>query len=106
MKRTLFFVFALSYACGFAQESKELTKLKQQSNAVVTMSNSTANPNFIRFENAERSSTESNGCKGKSKQFLATNFKAFNLNSEKDMVFVEETTDNYGLKECNLSADF
>ena len=98
MKRTLFFVFALSYACGFAQESKELTKLKQQSNAVVTMSNSTANPNFIRFENAEGLQLKAMDAKGKVSEFLATNFKAFNLNSEKDMVFVEETTDNYGLK--------
>ena len=98
MKRTLFLVLALSFACGFAQESKELTKLKQQSNAQVTISKSTSNPNFIRFENAEGLQLKSAQPHAKVNEFLTANFKAFNLNSEKDMVFVEENTDNYGLK--------
>ncbi|MBF8457232.1 M4 family metallopeptidase [Kaistella sp. G5-32] len=98
MKRTLIFVLALSYACVFAQESKELTKLKQQSNAMVTISNSTANPNFMRFENTEGLHLKAANPTGKVSEFLAANFKAFNLKSDKEMVFVEETTDNYGLQ--------
>lgn len=98
MKRTLFIALALSYVCGFAQESQALTKLKNQASAKITMSNSTANPNFIRFENAEGLQLRSVQARAKADEFLATNFKAFNLNSEKDLIFIEEITDNYGLK--------
>ena len=98
MKRTLLLVLALSYACGFAQDSKELTKLKQQSDAKITMSESTANPNFIRFGNAEGLQLKSTQPAGKVSEFLETNFKVFNLKSAKDLLFVEENTDNYGLK--------
>lgn len=98
MKKTLLIVLALSYVCGFGQESQELTKLKQQSNAKVTVSKSTSNPNFIRFENAEGLQLKSVQAKGKAEEFLKSNFKVFNLKSEKEMVFVEEITDNYGLK--------
>ena len=38
MKKTLLLVLALSSACVFAQDSKALAKLKQQSNAVITVS--------------------------------------------------------------------
>ena len=98
MKRTLLLVLSLSFVCGFAQESKELAKLKQQTNASITISKSTSNPNFIRFGNAQALQLKSASPQGKANEFLAANFKAFNLISEKDMVFVEEVTDNYGLK--------
>ena len=98
MKRPLFLALALSYFCSFAQESPELIKLKKQTNAQVTMSSSTSNPNFIRFTNAEGLQLKSSTARAKAAEFLATNFKAFNLKSEKEMVFVEEQTDNYGLK--------
>ena len=98
MKRSLLFVFALSFACGFAQDSKELTKLKQQSNAMVTISNSTSNPNFIRFQNAAGLQLKAPSARLKAEEFLANNFKVFNLNSANEMVFAEETTDSHGLK--------
>lgn len=98
MKRTLQTVFSLVFACSFAQESAQLTKLKQQTNAKVTMSNSTANPNFIRFENADALQLKSVNAKAKADEFLATHYKAFNLNTEKELVFIDEITDNYGLK--------
>lgn len=98
MKRSLLFVLSLAYSCGFAQQSKELSKLKQQGNAQVTISKSTANPNFIRFENAEGLQLKSAQPKGKADEFLAKNYKAFNLSSDKDIVFVGEVTDNYGLQ--------
>ena len=98
MKRTLLFALALSSACAFAQESKELIKLKNQTEASVTMSKSTSNPNFIRFENPAGLQLKSISARAKVTEFLASNFKAFNLNTEKDLVFVEEITDNYGLQ--------
>lgn len=98
MKRTLQVVLSLAFACSFAQESAQLTKLKQQTNAKVTMSNSTANPNFIRFDNADALQLKSAQAKAKADEFLAANYKAFNLNTEKELVFIDEITDNYGLK--------
>jgi len=98
MKKTVTLLLALAYTCGFAQESKELAKLKKQTNANVTISNSTSNPNFILFGNANALKLKSAGAKAKSAEFLAENFKAFNLKSVNDLVFVEEKTDNYGLK--------
>ncbi|RZM19300.1 MAG: M4 family peptidase, partial [Pedobacter sp.] len=38
------------------------------------------------------------GAKAKSAEFLTENYKAFNLKSINDLVFVEEKVDNYGLK--------
>ena len=98
MKKTITLALALAYTCGFAQESKELAKLKKQTNANVTISNSTSNPNFILFGNANAVKLKSAGAKAKADEFLAENFKAFNLKSVNDLVFVEEKTDNYGLK--------
>lgn len=98
MKRLLFFALTLPFACGFAQESPQLAKLKQQSNATISISKSTANPNFIRFERPDGLQLKSVQTKAKVEEFIAINFKAFNLQSEKDLIFVEERTDNYGLK--------
>lgn len=98
MKKTVILLFALANVCGFAQESKELTKLKKQTNASVTISNSTSNPNFILFGKTNALQLRSVGAKAKTAEFLAENFKAFNLKSINDLVFVEENTDNYGLK--------
>ncbi|WP_027383284.1 M4 family metallopeptidase [Epilithonimonas caeni] len=98
MKKTLFLAVALASTFGFAQESKELTNLKKRTNANVTISNSTSNPNFILFGNSNALQLKSTGAKAKVAEFLAENFKAFNLKSVNDLVFVEETTDNYGLK--------
>lgn len=98
MKKTLSIALALGYLCGFAQESKQLTKLKKETNANVTISNSTSNPNFILFGNANALKLQSSGAKAKAAEFLAENFQAFNLKSINDLVFVEESTDNYGLK--------
>lgn len=96
MKKTLSLAIVLAYVCGFAQESKALSKLKQETNANVTISNSTSNPNFIHFGNAPQ--LKSSGAKAKAVEFLAQNFQAFNLRSVNDLVFVAEKTDNYGLK--------
>ncbi|WP_312083790.1 hypothetical protein [Epilithonimonas hominis] len=41
MKKTLSLAIALAYACSFAQESKELAKLRKENNANVTISNAT-----------------------------------------------------------------
>ncbi|MPS73191.1 MAG: T9SS type A sorting domain-containing protein [Chryseobacterium sp.] len=98
MKKTLFLAVALASTFGFAQESKELTNLKKRTNANVTISNSTSNPNFILFGNSNALQLKSTGAKAKVDEFLTENFKAFNLKSVNDLVFVEETTDNYGLK--------
>lgn len=96
MKKTLSFAIVLAYACGFAQESKELSRLKNEMKANVTISNSTSNPNFIYFsQSVKLKSTEA---KTKASEFLNENFKAFNLRSANDLVFLDETTDNYGLK--------
>lgn len=98
MKKTLFLAVALASTFGFAQESKELTNLKKRTSANVTISNSTSNPNFILFGNSNALQLKSVGAKAKTAEFLAENFKAFNLKSVNDLVFVEESTDNYGLK--------
>jgi len=98
MKKTLTLALALAYVCGFSQESKELAQLKKQTNANVTISNSTSNPNFILFNDSKALQLKSVGAKAKAAEFLNSNFKAFNLKSANDLIFVEETTDNYGLK--------
>ena len=98
MKKTVTLLLALAYTCGFSQESKELSKLKKQTNASVTISNSTSNPNFILFGNSQALQLKSAGAKAKADEFLAENIKAFNLKSTNDLIFVEEKTDNYGLK--------
>ena len=99
MKKTLSIALALGYLCSFAQESKQLAKLKKETNANVTISNSTSNPNFILFGNANALQLKSSGAKAKTAEFLSENFQAFNLKSINDLVFVEEITDNYGLKD-------
>ncbi len=96
MKKTLSFAIVLAYACGFAQESKELSRLKNELKANVTISNSTSNPNFIYFSQSVK--LKSSDTRAKASEFLSENFKAFNLRSVNDLVFLEETTDNYGLK--------
>lgn len=96
MKKTLSFAIVLAYACGFAQESKELSRLKNELKANVTISNSTSNPNFIYFSQSVK--LKSIDARAKASEFLAENFRAFNLRSVNDLVFLEETTDNYGLK--------
>ncbi|WP_313098724.1 M4 family metallopeptidase [Epilithonimonas sp.] len=96
MKKTLSFAIVLAYACGFAQESKELSRLKNEMKANVTISNSTSNPNFIYFSQSVK--LKSTDAKTKASEFLTENFKAFNLRSANDLVFLDETTDNYGLK--------
>lgn len=64
--------------------------------ANVTISNSTSNPNFIYFSQSVK--LKSTDAKTKASEFLTENFKAFNLRSANDLVFLDETTDNYGLK--------
>ena len=96
MKKTLSFAIILTYACGFAQESKELSRLKNEMKANVTISNSTLNPNFIYFSQSVK--LKSTDAKTKASEFLAENFRAFNLRSANDLVLLDETTDNYGLK--------
>ena len=96
MKKTLSFAIILAYACGFAQESKELSRLKNEMKANVTISNSTSNPNFIYFSQSVK--LKSTDAKTKASEFLAENFRAFNLRSANDLVLLDETTDNYGLK--------
>lgn len=98
MKRTLLLALSLGYICGFGQESQELAKLKQQTNAQVTMSNSTSNPNFIRFENAAALQLKAPSAKAKADEFLKSNFKAFNLKNSEDLLFATVETDNYGLE--------
>jgi len=98
MKKILSAILVSAYFCGFAQESRELAKLKKEANAVVTISKSTANPNFIQFGKSEALGLKSAGAKAKAAEFLAGNIRAFNLKSVNDLAFAEEKTDNYGLK--------
>ncbi|MCG2794254.1 MAG: M4 family metallopeptidase [Weeksellaceae bacterium] len=98
MKRLFTLLLASACVCGFAQESKELAKLKKETNANVTISKSTSNPNFILFGSSNALKLKAAGAKAKSEEFLAENFKAFNLKSINDLVFVEQNTDNYGLE--------
>lgn len=98
MKKTISVLFALVFFNGFAQQSRELDRLKRESSAMITISKSTSNPNFIRFKNSDGLQLKATRAKAKADEFLTKNFSAFNLKSEKDMVFVEERTDNYGLK--------
>ncbi len=98
MKKTLSLVLALGYLCGYAQESKELAKLRKETKANITISSSTSNPNFIRFGDTDGPQLKAAGAKAKASEFLSSHFKAFNLPSVHDLVFVEEKTDNYGLK--------
>ena len=106
MKKTLLLVLALSSACVFAQDSKALAKLKQQSNAVITVSASTANPNFMRFQNAAGLQLRASNAQGKAAEFLASNFTAFNLRSSNEMVLAAVETDNYGLKNVIYRQEF
>ena len=104
MKKTLSFAIILAYACGFAQESKELSRLKNEMKANVTISNSTSNPNFIYFSQSVK--LKSTDAKTKASEFLAENFRAFNLRSANDLVLLDETTDNYGLKNVSYRQQY
>ncbi len=98
MKKITSILFALAFSGVFAQQSREIDRLKKESDAVFTISKSTSNPNFIRFGNSDGLQLKSTQPKAKADEFLAKNFEIFNLKSEQEMVFVEEKIDNYGLK--------
>ncbi len=98
MKRTISFLFIVAYTCGFSQESKSLATLRSDTNAQITISNSTSNPNFIRFANGNLPNLQAKQALGQASEFLTNYFSAFNLSSAKDMVLVEDSVDNYGLK--------
>jgi len=98
MKKTLSLLLAAAYLSGFSQESRELVQLQRETGAAVTMSRSTSNPDFIRFANGKALQLKGADAKAKAKQFLAENYKIFNLKSSEEMSFVAEQTDNYGLK--------
>lgn len=98
MKKTILLLSVLACTYGFSQESNKLSAFQKETNATITMSNSTFNPTFIRFENPNTLQLKSTTSKGKGEEFLNKYYQAFNLNSEKDMVLVEESLDNYGLK--------
>ena len=106
MKKTITIVLALAFTCGFAQESKQLAKLRKQTNATVSISSSTSNPNFIRFGNATALQLKSAGAKAKTEEFISENFAAFNLKSAKDLVFADEKMDNHGLKTVSYKQQF
>lgn len=96
MKKSLSLVIALAYVCGYAQESKSLSKLRKETNASITISNSTSTPNFIQFGTAPQ--LKASNAKAKAAEFISANFDVFNLKSANDLVFAEEKTDSYGLK--------
>lgn len=98
MKKTLSLVLAASYFMMNAQESKELTQLKISSEATVSISSSTQNPNFIRFGKPQNLGLKQHSVQAKAAEFISKNFKALNLNSADDVVFQNEKTDSYGLK--------
>jgi len=98
MKKTLSLLLAAAYLCGFSQESKELAKLQKETGAVVTMSRSTSNPDFIRFNSGNALQLKGADAKAKAQQFLTENYKIFNLKSADELVFAAVQTDNYGLK--------
>lgn len=98
MKKTITLIVALAYACGFAQESKGVANLKNQTNANITISKSTANPNFIQFGNDNALKLKSSGAKAKTAEFLADHLDAFSLKTNQELIFAEENIDNYGLK--------
>lgn len=97
MKKAVLF-FVLSSGFMLAQESKELLTLKKNTDAMVTISKSTANPSFIQFNNTNGLHLKSSDARSKAQEFLNQYFKALNLISSDEMVFAAEKTDNYGLK--------
>lgn len=98
MKKTILLAVALVSTFGLAQESKELAKLKTQAKAEITISENLSTPSFIRFRNPENLQLKSKDAKGKVAEFLSQNYRIFNLNSDKELVLLQEKTDNYGLK--------
>jgi hypothetical protein len=69
MKKTLSFAIILAYACGFAQESKELSRLKNEMKANVTIMPIYIEPNFIYFSQSVK--LKSTDAKTKASEFLA-----------------------------------
>ena len=98
MKKTFSFLLAAAYFCGFAQENQVLSKLKNETGAVVTINKSTASPSFIRFNQGKTLQLKGTDAKAKAQQFLTENYKAFNLRSADEMVLAKENVDNYGMK--------
>lgn len=96
MKKNLLLAAALVSSLVYSQESQELSRLRQQ--ATISVSASTSNPDFIRFNNLSPNAFKSIGARAVTAEFIKDNFKAFNLKSANDLVFVEERVDNYGLK--------
>ncbi len=96
MKKNILLAAVLVSSLAYSQESHELSRLRQQ--ATVSVSASTSNPDFIRFNNPSANVFKSSNARGVAEEFIANNFKAFSLKSANDLLFVEEHTDNYGLK--------
>lgn len=97
MKKVLSTVLISAFFCGFAQESKDLATLKKQTQAIVTISKSTANPNFIRFSKPEKLALRGGAPQQKAGDFLKDYYAVFNLKSADEMVFTREDKDRNGL---------
>lgn len=98
MKRSISILSLLAFTLGYSQDIQAVNALTKETNANITISKSTSNPNFIRFENGNLPQLKSAKATVKVEEFLSKHYKAFNLTSAKDMVLVEDSKDNYGFK--------
>ena len=98
MKQSISILSLLTFALGYSQNIQGVNTLRKETNANITLSPSTSNPNFIRFEKGNSPQLKSAKATSKVTEFFDKYYKAFNLTSAKDMVLVEDSRDNYGLK--------
>lgn len=98
MKKSISLLSLIAFALGYSQNIQGINSLKKETNASITISKSTSNPNFIRFEKGNSPELKAVTATAKVDEFFSRYYKAFNLTSAKDMALVEDSKDNYGLK--------
>lgn len=97
MKKFVCTIFTAVSLMTFAQKENTLQDLKRNFGAEIAVNENTAIPNFIRLA-SEPLHLAASGNRAKAEEFIADNYKIFKLNSPQDLIFIEEVTDNYGLK--------
>lgn len=98
MKKTVLSLFLLSSVLLSAQESSEISRFRDRTDAVISQNKSTLSPNFIRFKKPELLNLMSADPKAKAQEFISKNAAIYGPQAAEELVFSREFTDNYGLK--------
>ncbi|KQR94674.1 bacillolysin [Chryseobacterium sp. Leaf180] len=97
MKKIVCTLFTAVSLMTFAQQESTLQELKRNFGAEISLNQNTSVPNFIRFTSKPLHLNAADS-KAKAEKFIADNYKIFKLSSPQDLIFLQEFTDNYGLK--------